>query len=146
MQETKILRELVKQEEELDTRRSSVSQGQLWMNTEPWEDEKLGRTLPASFFFFFLVLGLGHTLHCMQDLSFLTRDRTCAHCSGSVESYHWTTLEAPLPASRLCFLRAPTSWLHSSSIPSLFPLCSGECQVALPTVDSTSSSSIYYLF
>ena len=55
------MRELVKQEEELDTRRSSVSQGQLWMNTEPWEDEKLGRTLPASFFFFFGV-GVGaHT-------------------------------------------------------------------------------------
>ena len=83
MQETEILCELVKQEEELNTRMSSVSQGQLWMNTEPWEDEKLGRTLPASFFWWG---GWGHTLHCMQDLSLLTRDRTCAHCSGSVES------------------------------------------------------------
>lgn len=64
MQETKILRELVKQEEELDAKRSSVSQGQLWMNTEPWEDEKLGRTLLASFFFFFGVgVGVHTALH-----------------------------------------------------------------------------------
>ena len=63
MQETKILRELVKQEEELDAKRSSVSQGQLWMNTEPWEDEKLGRTLLASFFFFGVGVGVHTALH-----------------------------------------------------------------------------------
>ena len=42
--------------------------------------------------FIYLLLAVPHGL---QDLCSLTRDRTHAPCSGTVESNHWTTREVP---------------------------------------------------
>ena len=38
------------------------------------------------FLFFFFFFGVGATLQGMRDLSSLTSDRTCAPCTGGVES------------------------------------------------------------
>ena len=60
---------------------------------------------PLTFFFFLVVKyiqhktqlfwGRGDVLRGSQDLSFLTRDRTCALSSENAECNHWTTREIP---------------------------------------------------
>ena len=79
-------------------------------------------TILKVFIEFVTILLLFHVLifwpEGMQDLSSLTRDRTCTPCIGRRSLNHWTTREVPLPSSEaqalyqvpsMYFLR-PRAW------------------------------------
>ena len=56
----------------------------------------------------------------MQDLSSLTRDQTCAHCSGSTNLNHWTTRNIPEVTSLDVSSERP--FLHLLLIPPYFTI------------------------
>ena len=63
----------------------------------------------------------------MKDLSFPTRDQTCAPCSGAQNSNHWATYEFPaiyiFNARQLCLKVAPPDTKNPNS--SIRPPASG---------------------
>ena len=61
------------------------------------------------FFFFFLA-----ALCSMRDLSSPTRDQTCAPCSGSTESNHWTARDVPYVNS--FSISSPSSFTYRVNI------------------------------